>query len=147
MIALHRWCVGNVLCSDHTFIVPQRISARDALVSREFSPYQALHGVVNEREQLLSIVLYHSTSMSERNLVAKHLKRRYQDRSLDTPIMFQDNCCMDRRWLEKEFGTDTVVLLDNFHLISSYREKTRQAADACSLERQRILMRSIIHHH
>ena len=139
MIAL----LGGVLCADHTFVVPQRVRARDGCVSREFSPYQALHGVVNTRGQVLSLTLCRSTGMRERLLVANHLKRRYEDRSLAAPILYQDNCCQDKLWFEDAFGSEAIVLLDNYHLISRYREKTRQASDPSSLERQRILMNSI----
>ncbi|KAK8935042.1 hypothetical protein KSP39_PZI013968 [Platanthera zijinensis] len=96
----------------------------DEFNGRKFAPVAGLHSVMNERQQILSHQFTSTTGNAERRSVSRGLLRRYNAYSIDTSmlIMYLDKCCDDREWLE-EFE-NIIVLLDNHHLITRYRDNS-----------------------
>ncbi|KAK8943037.1 hypothetical protein KSP39_PZI009342 [Platanthera zijinensis] len=115
---------GTHLSADHHHNVPGRMKLTDEFNGRKFAPVAGLHSVMNERQQILSHQFTSTTGNAERRSVSRGLLRRYNAYSIDTSmlIMYLDKCCDDREWLE-EFE-NIIVLLDNHHLITRYRDNS-----------------------
>ncbi|KAK8958478.1 hypothetical protein KSP40_PGU012074 [Platanthera guangdongensis] len=112
-------------------IPPESIPTQTpSFYSSAFTPVAGLHSVMNERQQILSHQFTSTTGNAERRSVGRGLLRWYNTYGIDTSllIMYLDKCCNDREWLE-EFE-NIIVLLDNHHLITRYRDNSNSTDHA-----------------
>ena len=68
---------GSQLSGDHHHNVPRRMQVTDPHNGKRFAPIEGLHTVMNERQQYLSHVFTATVTNSEREPVARDLKRRF----------------------------------------------------------------------
>ena len=121
---------GEKICADHHHNVPARIKVADiSFDGKKFAPINGFHGIMSERRQVLSMIATISTTAEERHLQAEELKLRLTARDLKLKVACFDKCCDDCAWLKRKFP-ETVVVLDNSHLINRYKENCGGADEA-----------------
>ena len=113
--------LGDVLKCDHSHRVAQSMISVDPSTRSKDRVFYGLHGVLSERNQVLSLVFTKSVSAEERLSVASELNRRYDSHGHDLPVIFQDRCCTDTGWL-RPFGDRVDVRIDGAHLLARYEE-------------------------
>ncbi|KAK8947646.1 hypothetical protein KSP40_PGU016597 [Platanthera guangdongensis] len=111
------------LSVDRHHNVPGRMKLTQEFNGKKFAPFNGLHSVMNERQQILSHQFTTTTDNAERRSVGRGLLKRYNASGIDTSlvIMYMDKCYDDREWL-KEFKN--IIVLDNHHLITRYRDNS-----------------------
>lgn len=120
---------GFKVGADHHHNVPARIKVTDPTTNTLFSPLKGLHGLMNERRQIISLLVTKTTTTRERHDQAKNLAQRSIDRNVNLAVACFDKCCDDSEWLRREFP-EVKLVLDNAHLINRYKEACNRVDDA-----------------
>ena len=91
--------IGRQLSADHHPNVPGRMQVTDPHNGRRFAPIEGAHTVMNERQQYLSHLFTSTVNNSEREPVARDLKRRFEERDIpiDGVTVYLDKCGDDMK--------------------------------------------------
>lgn len=116
--------LGEVIKCVHSHRVAQSVVSVDSSTRSKEQVFYGLHGVLSERNQVLSLVFTKSVSAEERLSIAHELRRRYESHNHELPIIFRDCCCNDIGWLRplgrlRPSGC-LDVRIDGAHLLSRY---------------------------
>lgn len=114
---------GDTLCCDHHFQVPGRIKQLDHVQQEAYTPYYALYGLMSSRNQILSLTYAATTSQNERIKIGEEIIERFRSQHQTMPYLFTDSCCRDSSWIRENLkdNEEIQVFLDNYHLLSRYR--------------------------
>lgn len=102
--------LGTVLRIDHTFKSVMNVGFRDPADGRWVKQYSALFLALNGDGQ----VLCWQFCKNQRHTTVRPLLRRLAKRCA-IEIVYTDQCCTDRKFLEEIFGPEVKVYLDTFH--------------------------------
>ena len=110
---------SSSLCYDHTFATAAAVKFKDKTVNRRFSPAPSIFGVLSAEGQVCALNFTRTVNCEERRALGMSLAKRYEERGLDWPICFGDNCCADAEWLASAMD-GVSINIDPHHLIKRY---------------------------